>query len=147
MRVKRGEYVAQLECKSGVNERSPRKLADQRHSPARFPRTKIGSVPPPPRQESDPVRPDGSDGEAGNVGKFRHFRSPHTQLLRNPCETCLCSPVHVTLSHSPFLCSLSLRGVFRLLAARKVLEGCGEDEKEGGSRALGGAEGAGCRRV
>ncbi|KAJ8883670.1 hypothetical protein PR048_015524 [Dryococelus australis] len=38
MRVKRGEYGAALECKSGGNGRSPRKSVHQWHRPARFPR-------------------------------------------------------------------------------------------------------------
>ncbi|KAJ8882792.1 hypothetical protein PR048_014606 [Dryococelus australis] len=37
MRVKRGEYGAAPECNGGGNWRSPRKLADQWHRPARFP--------------------------------------------------------------------------------------------------------------
>ncbi|KAJ8874090.1 hypothetical protein PR048_024931 [Dryococelus australis] len=38
--VKRGEYGAVPECKDGGNGRSPRKPADQRYRPARFPRAR-----------------------------------------------------------------------------------------------------------
>ncbi|KAJ8870660.1 hypothetical protein PR048_029683 [Dryococelus australis] len=45
MRVKRGEYAVAPECKGGGNGRYPRKPADQRHRPARFPRVKIRERP------------------------------------------------------------------------------------------------------
>ncbi|KAJ8888788.1 hypothetical protein PR048_008280 [Dryococelus australis] len=41
MRVKRGEYGPASECKGDGNGRSPRKPADQKHCPERFPRAKI----------------------------------------------------------------------------------------------------------
>ncbi|KAJ8865668.1 hypothetical protein PR048_033188 [Dryococelus australis] len=55
--LKTREYGAVSECNVGENGRYPRKPADQRHRPARFPRTKIrGRQTPPPPPESNSVR-------------------------------------------------------------------------------------------
>ncbi|KAJ8870028.1 hypothetical protein PR048_029039 [Dryococelus australis] len=50
MRMRRGEYEAAPECMGGGNGTSPRKPADQRHRPARFPHVKIRERP---RRESN----------------------------------------------------------------------------------------------
>ncbi|KAJ8876671.1 hypothetical protein PR048_021118 [Dryococelus australis] len=79
MRVKRGEYGAVPEWKGGGNGRSPRKPADQRHRPARFPNAKIRQRP---RRELKPVRLAAQNGwtsacPARNVGE----PTPCIQLL------------------------------------------------------------------
>ncbi|KAJ8879281.1 hypothetical protein PR048_019888 [Dryococelus australis] len=53
MRMKRGEYRGAPKCKGRGNGKSPRKPAEQRHCPARFPHAKIQERP---RRESNPVR-------------------------------------------------------------------------------------------
>ncbi|KAJ8892314.1 hypothetical protein PR048_004894 [Dryococelus australis] len=79
MRMKRVEYGAAPKCEGKRNGRSPRKLADQRHRPSRFPYEKIQGRD---RRESNPVRNDLIvKKQQPTCGIHRHSRSGmHPQM-------------------------------------------------------------------
>ncbi|KAJ8895170.1 hypothetical protein PR048_000495 [Dryococelus australis] len=91
MRMKRGEYGVAPECKSGENERSPRKPTDLGHHLARFPCER-------PRRISNPFRLVG--GRA--LYALRHHGTPNSRAadsgrivfgryLKNALDYCPCS--------------------------------------------------------
>ncbi|KAJ8883608.1 hypothetical protein PR048_015452 [Dryococelus australis] len=118
MRVKRGDYGAATECKGGGNGRYPRKPADQRYRPARFPHGKIrrntvSSTSLMIARKSQSWGGVGNDSEARNCNGWRSEGSSapapgYIRILRT-------TPLQVTVRGEKAICSLLTQRGPRLL--------------------------------